>query len=111
MSKLMKTMVLAALSVGLFGTTLPAVEAKGPDRILLSDVKALTLRQGKQTRGRRSTVPQLECLSGPCHETPKVVQCRNVGSDGSVMKSFHCFFRLRFGFLCQVSNDVAILYH
>lgn len=63
------------------GTGLTLVNA-AEKRIFMDDVKALTLRQGKHTRGRRSTVPQLECLSGPCQQTPSVVQCRNVGSDG-----------------------------
>lgn len=58
------------------------VSGYGESKMLLSDVQALTLRRGKDTRGRRSTVPQLDCISGPCHETPAVVQCRNVGSDG-----------------------------
>ena len=69
-----------------FGAVAVPIVSAGPrtgdGRVLLEDVKALTLRMGKQTRGRRSTVAQLDCMSGPCHETPKVVQCRNVGTDG-----------------------------
>jgi len=66
-----------ALLMGLVG-----VQALGEKRVRLSDVDALTLRAGQQTQGRRSTVPQLQCVSGPCQETPSVVQCRNVGSNG-----------------------------
>lgn len=57
------------------------------DKVLLRDIKALTLKQGKMTKGRRSSpVPQLECVSsGSIYSSlhPKVVQCINVGHDGS----------------------------
>ncbi|RUS89265.1 hypothetical protein EGW08_003008 [Elysia chlorotica] len=55
------------------------------DKMLLSDVKALTLRQGQMTNARRSPpVPQLKCVGGAAQYkfTPKVVQCINMGSDG-----------------------------
>ena len=75
-SLLTGTLLSLALIAGFGGV------ADAHSRVRLEDVKALTLRHGKQTQGRRSTVPQLDCISGPCHETPRVVQCRNVGSDG-----------------------------
>ncbi|CAG5118966.1 unnamed protein product, partial [Candidula unifasciata] len=55
------------------------------EKILLSDVKALTLHHGQMTKSRRSpAVPQLKCVGGSAHYkfTPKVVQCINKGSDG-----------------------------
>ncbi|KAK0040707.1 store-operated calcium entry-associated regulatory factor [Biomphalaria pfeifferi] len=55
------------------------------DKILLSDVKALTLHQGRMTNSRRSSpVPQLKCVGGSAQYkfTPKTVQCINRGSDG-----------------------------
>ena len=54
----------------------------GARRIHMSDLKVITLRDGYQTTGRRGTVPQLECFSGPCHKRPSVVQCYNKGTDG-----------------------------
>ncbi|KAK6180095.1 hypothetical protein SNE40_012307 [Patella caerulea] len=56
------------------------------DRVLLTDVKTLTLRHGLMTNARRSSpVPQLKCVGGTagCHAfVPQVVQCYNRGSDG-----------------------------
>ncbi|XP_059160993.1 store-operated calcium entry-associated regulatory factor-like [Physella acuta] len=55
------------------------------EKILLSDVKVLTLHQGRMTNSRRSSpVPQLKCVGGSAQYkfTPKVVQCTNRGSDG-----------------------------
>ncbi|XP_022087883.1 store-operated calcium entry-associated regulatory factor-like isoform X2 [Acanthaster planci] len=58
----------------------------GSDRILLDDVKVLTLYDSKMTRGRRSSpVPQLKCVGGSAGCSafrPQVVQCYNRGSDG-----------------------------
>ncbi|KAF9159406.1 Store-operated calcium entry-associated regulatory factor [Actinomortierella ambigua] len=56
------------------------------DRVLLKDVKALTLRDGRKTAFRRThPVPQLKCVGGNAMGSgfrPEVVQCTNVGSDG-----------------------------
>lgn len=55
------------------------------DKILLSDVKVLTLKHGHMTTARRSSpVPQLKCMGGTarCSFVPQVVQCYNRGSDG-----------------------------
>lgn len=51
------------------------------DRVLLTDVRALTLRQGLMTNGRRSApVPQLACVGGDCHAfAPVAAQCTNQG--------------------------------
>lgn len=56
-----------------------------PDRIHLDNVTAITLRQGWQTKGRRSTVPQLDCRDPLCQEyAPKAVQCKQVGKSPTV---------------------------
>ena len=49
-------------------------------RILLSDVKALSLQSGKYTTGYRTPpVPQLNCESGFCSYGPNNIMCENVG--------------------------------
>ncbi|KAF9307224.1 Store-operated calcium entry-associated regulatory factor [Mortierella antarctica] len=55
-------------------------------KVLLQDVRTLTLHRGRMTTGRRtSPVPQLNCIGGnACGDfEPDVVQCHNAGSDGS----------------------------
>lgn len=56
------------------------------DRILLRDVKALTLHYDRYTTSRRlDPIPQLKCVGGTagCDSyTPKVIQCQNKGWDG-----------------------------
>lgn len=56
------------------------------DRILLRDVKALTLYADRYTTSRRlDPIPQLKCVGGTagCDAyTPKVIQCENKGWDG-----------------------------
>ncbi|CAL1546343.1 unnamed protein product [Lymnaea stagnalis] len=55
------------------------------DKVLLSDVKVLTLHNGRMTNSRRSSpVPQLKCVGGSAQYKfqPKTVQCINRGSDG-----------------------------
>ena len=60
--------------------------AGSSDRVKLSDVQVLTLKQGYFTAGRRSAgVPQLRCTGGTagCQAfSPQVVQCYNKGWDG-----------------------------
>ncbi|XP_006813921.1 store-operated calcium entry-associated regulatory factor-like [Saccoglossus kowalevskii] len=68
-------------------TLLSSVNAWGSgDRVLLEDVKVLTLYSGRMTNaGRSSPIPQLKCIGGNagCGTfTPQVVQCYNQGSDG-----------------------------
>ncbi|KAG8626316.1 hypothetical protein KVT40_005261 [Elsinoe batatas] len=63
-----------------------AEAGKSSDAILLSKVKTLTLRSGKQTTHRRvAPIPQLRCVGGNARkwasENVDVVRCRNVGSD------------------------------
>ncbi|XP_005232614.1 store-operated calcium entry-associated regulatory factor isoform X1 [Falco biarmicus] len=56
-----------------------------PGRVLLREVRALTLRRGQHTASRRTpAVPQLQCTGGTagCSRTPEVVQCYNKGWDG-----------------------------
>ncbi|XP_007890090.1 store-operated calcium entry-associated regulatory factor [Callorhinchus milii] len=58
----------------------------GSDRILLREIQALTLYNGRYTNGRRTkSVPQLKCVGGTagCGTfIPEVVQCYNKGWDG-----------------------------
>lgn len=50
------------------------------DRILLSDVKSLSLQAGKYTTGfRNSPIPQLNCESGYCSYGPNNILCENMG--------------------------------
>ncbi|KAM6261676.1 store-operated calcium entry-associated regulatory factor [Porphyrio hochstetteri] len=59
--------------------------APSPDRVLLRDVQALTLRRGGYTAARRAAPgPQLQCTGGSagCARVPEVVQCYNRGWDG-----------------------------
>nr|XP_058905250.1 store-operated calcium entry-associated regulatory factor isoform X2 [Kogia breviceps] len=64
----------------------PARGWKDPDRILLRDIKALTLHYDRYTTSRRlDPIPQLKCVGGTagCDSyTPKVIQCQNKGWDG-----------------------------
>ena len=55
-------------------------------KVLLQDVKTLTLYADRMTTGRRSSpVPQLTCVGGSAQGQfkPQVVQCYNRGWDGS----------------------------
>ncbi|XP_041357590.1 store-operated calcium entry-associated regulatory factor-like [Gigantopelta aegis] len=55
------------------------------DRILLEDLKVLTLYSDRMTTGRRSSpVPQLKCVGGSAQNAyiPLTVQCYNRGFDG-----------------------------
>ncbi|CAM9320855.1 unnamed protein product [Ectocarpus sp. 13 AM-2016] len=59
-------------------------EARNDGRILLDAVKVITLHDAKDTAGRRSApVPQLVCRGGCQEWAPEVVQCYNMGSDGT----------------------------
>lgn len=64
----------------------PVLGWNNPDRILLRDVKALTLHYDRYTTSRRlDPIPQLKCVGGTagCDSyTPKVIQCENKGWDG-----------------------------
>ncbi|XP_016064553.1 PREDICTED: store-operated calcium entry-associated regulatory factor [Miniopterus natalensis] len=64
----------------------PVLGWNDPDRILLRDIKALTLHYDRYTTSRRlGPIPQLRCVGGTagCDSyTPKVIQCQNKGWDG-----------------------------
>ncbi|KAM9622427.1 store-operated calcium entry-associated regulatory factor [Trichechus inunguis] len=75
--------------LGLFSLLLISGSALGwndADRILLRDIKALTLHYDRYTTSRRlDPIPQLKCVGGTagCDSyTPKVIQCQNKGWDG-----------------------------
>ncbi len=54
-------------------------------RVLLKNVKVLTLLNGQKTQARRvSSIPQLKCIGGSakCFYVPDHVKCYNQGSDG-----------------------------
>ncbi|KAM6469530.1 store-operated calcium entry-associated regulatory factor isoform 2-T2 [Liasis olivaceus] len=77
--------LLLPLLVVLTGAHL-ALGREQQERILLREVQALTLHQGRYTNYRRtSPVPQLQCTGGSAGctaYTPEVVQCYNKGWDG-----------------------------
>eukprot|EP01114_Cavostelium_apophysatum_P021788 TRINITY_DN7691_c0_g1_i1.p1 TRINITY_DN7691_c0_g1~~TRINITY_DN7691_c0_g1_i1.p1 ORF type:complete len:342 (-),score=38.07 TRINITY_DN7691_c0_g1_i1:38-1063(-) len=65
------------------------------DAVLLEGIRALTLEQGKYTNARRvSAIPQLQCVGGSAKGRteyfPTVVQCTNVGGDGSGDVQWKC---------------------
>lgn len=68
-------------------TVLTAAAArKQPERVLLSSIKSLTLRQGlKTTHNRVSPLPQLNCVGGTAKDLYDidVLRCKNVGSSYS----------------------------
>eukprot|EP00808_Paulinella_micropora_P031649 g73358.t1 len=55
------------------------------NKVLLKDVTAITLQEGRMTAGRRSSpVQQLACVGGSCSSfQPSSVVCMNIGFDGS----------------------------
>lgn len=82
---LKSTLLSLVLTIIITLTTAAFDDYHHSEKMLLSDVKALTLRQGKMTNARRSPpVPQLKCVGGAAQYkfTPKIVQCINQGSDG-----------------------------
>lgn len=71
------------------------VVAYNGDAILLDDVKAITLRAGEYTNGRRTApIPQLNCVGGSARSRwelqPDVVQCVNVGKDSRGNIQWEC---------------------
>ena len=57
----------------------------GDNRILLSDVKSLTLHVDHETTGRRvAPIQQLTCMGSYCDKAPDMVQCSNESPDGIV---------------------------
>lgn len=85
--KALNITMLAKTALLILGALLHRAEAQWQqsDRVLLQDVKAITLHQGRMTNGRRSSpVPQLNCVGGSAKHRfqPQTVQCINQGSDG-----------------------------
>ncbi|KAI8911201.1 hypothetical protein DFJ77DRAFT_469187 [Powellomyces hirtus] len=73
--------LLALLAVFFVGTVEAQRNTK-KDRVLMTDVQALTLYKGRKTTGKRSRpVPQFKCIGGDaCRDVqPDVIQCRQVG--------------------------------
>jgi len=69
-----------------FAFLIVTVSAFYDERVLLKDLKAVTLTQGQMTKARRvSPIPQLQCVGGSAQSSnylPRVVQCVQVGFDG-----------------------------
>ena len=64
-------------------TTIPTSAGKSPQSILLSDIKALTLRKDlKTSHNRVPAVPQLKCVGGTAQRLYEidVLRCKNAGS-------------------------------
>jgi hypothetical protein len=84
--RLSEAFVLALLCASAAGKVNTRSNAAAADKVLLTNVKTLTLHAGKSTAGRRSSpVPQLSCLGG-CSKVsrqPSTVQCYNRGDDGA----------------------------
>lgn len=67
----------------LFLTPTPTLARKTPEKVLLSNVKTLTLRKDlKTTHNRVSPVPQLKCIGGNAKDLYEidVLRCKNQGS-------------------------------
>lgn len=66
-----------------FTTTTPVLARKSPQSLLLSDIKALTLRKDlKTSHNRVPAVPQLKCIGGTAKGLYEidVLRCKNAGS-------------------------------
>lgn len=50
---------------------------------LYTTLTSIVLTAGQQTTGVRSTVPQLQCTSGPCSASPATALCQVQGYDSS----------------------------
>ncbi|KAJ3401569.1 Store-operated calcium entry-associated regulatory factor, partial [Chytridiales sp. JEL 0842] len=79
-------LLLVALSLTL-SLIIPSVSASPHKKVLLEDVKVLTLYKGRMTTARRSSpVPQMSCVGGDACKAAKdsieTMQCYNVGFDG-----------------------------
>lgn len=68
--------------LSLFALLELAAGAGGYEKILLSNVKSLTLRDGQLTKARRlSPIPQLKCIGGDARDlyNVDVMRCKNLG--------------------------------
>ena len=86
---------------------------KNQKRVLLKNIKSLTLDSKKKTEGRRSKVPQLKCVSGKnttsCSDLkPRLVECHNIGVLDNDNIQWNCICskscHASFGKVCQFVN-------
>ena len=80
--------VCAVAMVMLLMVVMVSGSGAGGEQVRLEDVRVLTLTKGRMSTARRvSAIPQLTCVSGDACKygnlQPEVMQCRNMGSDGS----------------------------
>lgn len=71
------------------------VSAYYGDSVLLEGVKAVTFKKGQMTNARRvSPIPQVRCIGGSARShteyEPDVIQCTNVGNDGTGNVQWKC---------------------
>ncbi|CAZ82692.1 unnamed protein product [Tuber melanosporum] len=77
-------MKLPTVTIFLLATSAAAAKLKSGQKILLSEVPALTLRSDQMTKNRRvPAVPQLKCVGGEGKGKYEVdvMRCKNIGSD------------------------------
>lgn len=70
----------------LLASQVGCADAAQHQKVLLTQVKTLTLNAGQHTTGRRSDpVPQMSCVRncGKVSRLPATAQCYNRGDDGS----------------------------
>ena len=78
------TTLLALAAASTLPTTALAARKPPTDAVLLSNIKTLTLHNGRQTTSRRGpSVPQLECVGGNARglHAVDVMRCTNAGAD------------------------------
>jgi hypothetical protein len=78
------TTLLALAAATTLPTTTLAARKTPSDAVLLSNIKTLTLHNGRQTTSRRGpAVPQLECVGGNARglHSVDVMRCTNEGAD------------------------------
>ena len=80
-----------------------------PEKVKITDIKTLILRDGEMTTGRRSNpVKQLSCKGEYCHARPQQVVCKNIGHDGQDV-TWQCtsedMVQLKFGYDLDVQCE------
>lgn len=80
-----------------------------PEKVKLTDIETLILRDGEMTTGRRSSpVKQLSCSGEYCHARPQQVVCKNIGHDGQDV-TWQCtaedMIQLKFGYDLDVQCE------
>ena len=79
----MRPLTTTLLALAATSSTLAARKTPA-DAVLLSNIKTLTLHNGRQTTARRGpSVPQLECVGGNARglHSVDVMRCTNAGAD------------------------------